>query len=628
MKRVVLSIGVATLLVSGTLFAGNEYDQSTSKEQEFSQEDLELLEQAERQYEEDLQKSHGYSRNIEKKREDKTIKTDVAALEKSRETSRYQDGVHHEIQKKALDKAAQDEVKAWKEQERRARKKQERENRKALRKEKTDTIKQKTEQRYQERLSDIRHQRATRQVLLNQWKLEHAQQQQHDRAAGRYADLYKIPAWPAAAQFFEGRGLFNTTVSYNYATDAYDSSGSNRDVTILEFGEQPIRVKDIVLASKLVSDGKLTHKEFTDNLANSIASKYLQYLADKEIKFLGKAEEYSVRFDLARYAFRNDLAIGVQVPLLYRKHRLQAHLDLPEDAFGLVDALTEGGAAEAAGRISPNAFMRRYGQSTDQFLKDIWKEKGIDTLGGSAMGLGDVTVFLHGKISSSYFDKMVIGAKVQIPFAKKTTPRKLWGPALGNDGHTEFAIFSSVLFSYRQFLNPHIFLQGLFGAPSHIDKRVPRRISATVANTENTEANLFTFSDRVEGNGDVSINEFDTAIKNLGDNVATLKITTGFEMQLRIGNVIERFMSQRGFLDMFYYFRFKATDEVRGVNLEEWNPTIFTAETQQIEHTAGIDYSYQFDHNTRLVAGLLYTFAGINVPKTFNAHVSLGFTFK
>ena len=67
MKRVVLSIGVATLLVSGTLFAGNEYDQSTSKEQEFSQEDLELLEQAERQYEEDLQKSHGYSRNIEKK---------------------------------------------------------------------------------------------------------------------------------------------------------------------------------------------------------------------------------------------------------------------------------------------------------------------------------------------------------------------------------------------------------------------------------------------------------------------------------------------------------------------------------------------------------------------------------
>lgn len=625
MKRVVLSIGVATLLVSGTLFAGNEYGGSSSQEQEFSQEDLELLELAERQYEEDLQKSHGHSKNVENKREDKTIKTDVAALEKSREASRYQDGAHHETQKKAIDKAAQDEVKSWKEQQRRTRKQQERETRKARRKEKTDTIKQKTEQRHQERLSDVRHKRATRQVLLSQWKHEHAQQQQHDRAAGRYADLYKIPAWPAAAQFFEGRGLFNTTVSYNYATDAYDSSGSNRDVTILEFGEQPIRVKDIVLASKLVNDGVLTHFEFTDAV-NQAPSQYLRYLADEEIKFLGKAEEYQIRFDLARYAFRNDLAIGVQVPLLYRKHRLRAHLDLPEDAFDLVDATADGGPAD--GLISPNAFMRRYGQNTDQFLKDVWKEKGIDTLGGSAMGLGDVTVFVHGKISSSYFDKMVIGAKVQIPFAKKTTPRKLWGPALGNDGHTEFAIFSSVLFSYRQFLNPHIFLQGLFGAPSHIDKRVPRRISAAVANTENPEANLFTFSDRAEGNGDVNINEFDTTIKNLGDHVATLKITTGFEMQLRIGNVIERFMSQRGFLDMFYYFRFKATDEVRGVNLEEWNPTIFTAETQQIEHTAGIDYSYQFDHNTRLVAGLLYTFAGINMPKTFNAHVSLGFTFK
>lgn len=636
MKRVVLSIGVATLLMSGTLVAGNEYDEPMSaQEQDSSGDEHELYAQAEQEYAKDLK--HYQARKAQKVKQ-KNMKADIGALEKSQKSAYlYDEDAQSNRQKKALEKAAQKELDAWKEKDHKQRRQQARNERKVRRQEKHAHIKQKTEQRHQKYLSDVREKRATRKVLLTQWDQEHTRQRERDRAAGRYADLYKVPAWPTAAQFFENRGWFNTVVSYNYATEAYDSTGGHKDLTILEFGEQPIRVKDILLASKLVSEGSLTHFEFND-AANQLPSQYLRYFADQEIQFLGKAEEYQVRFDLARYAFRNDLAIGVQLPLIYRKHRLRAHLDLPEEAFGLVDALSNG-ANPANAPVSPNAFMRRYGQDTDLFLQDIWKEKGIDTLGGSAMGLGDVSIFVHGKIGSSYFDKMVIGAKVQIPFAKKTSPHKLWGPGLGNDGHTEFSVFSGVIFSYRQFLNPHIFLQGLFSAPAHIQKRVPKKI----ANPENDGVDsefvqdimgqkLFTFADRVElaGNSDAGavFNEFDTPFKNLGDNITTLKITPGFEMQLRIGNMIERFLSHRGFLDVYYYFRFKVSDDVRGVNLEEWNPTVFTVDTQQIEHTAGFDYSYQFDHDTRFVAGLLYSFAGRNMPKTFNAHISLGFTFK
>ena len=635
MKRSLLSIGVTALLTSGMLVAGSEYDEPIQVyEQELSQQELNLVAQAELEYAQEMQQQDLKLPIQEKK--SKAIEQDVAAFEKSRRgADSFSNDRERARQQKALKKAEEKEHNEWVRENRRKRKEEERKARKARRQERAASIKQTLEKRDQDHLVHIKEQRSNRRLLMNQWEHKQTEQRHHDHKAGRYADLYKIPAWPVAAQFFENRGIFNTTVSYNYATDAYDSSGVNRDLTILEFGEQPIRVKDILLASKLVSNNDLAHYEFTDNAANSVGSNYLQYLADEEIKFLGKAEEYSVRFDLARYAFRNDLAIGVQVPLIYRKNRLRAHVDLSDAAFEslhkLVDALTPGGAPDAAGRISPNAFMRRYGQDTDLFIKDILKAKKIDQLGGSAMGLGDITLFAHAKINSSYFEKMVVGAKVQIPFAKKSTVRKLWSPALGNDGHTEFAFFCSVLSSYQKFLNPHLFLQALFGAPAHVEKRVPKRIDipALAANAKPSK-NLFAFADRVRGIavGSNAVSVFDTTLKNLGDNVTTLKLTTGFEMQMRIGNIIERFLSERGFLDAYYYFRFKSSDSVHSINTEEWNPLVFTENTQQIEHTAGLDYSYQYDRNTRLIAGLLYTFAGMNVPKTFNAHVSFGFTFK
>lgn len=644
MKRIALSIGVAALLVSRTLIAGNEYNESVQTD--VSQEAA-LLDKAEQEYAKDLQ-------DYDQVNSEKSMESDVAAFEKTRSNFNYHDQADHNNQQKMLDKEAHKELKAWKNHERKIRKQQERDARRTRRQEKHEALKERNEREHKDKLVHVRQKRALRQELLTQWNDNRMQQRHQDHMSGRYADLYKVPAWPAAAQFFEGRGLFNATVSYHYATDAYDSSGSSRDVSVLEFGEQPIRIKDIVLASKLVRDGKLTQQEFGDAPVASNTypkpSKYLYYLADEEIQFLGRSEEYQIRFDLARYAFRNDLAIGIQLPVLYRKHRLRANLNIqsedtlaqsadPNGIFGLVDPLQGGDATNINNHLSPNAFMRRYGQNLDLFLKDIWKEKGIDTLGGSAMGLGDVTVFLHGKINSSYFEKMVIGAKVQIPFAKKSSPHRLWCPALGNDGHTEFSIFTSILFSYRQFLNPHIFLQGLFGAPAHVEKRVPKRIANPQNGTGASERvkdlageQLFAFADRVElANGSDAgaiFDEFDTTIKNFGDNITTLKITTGFEMQLRVGNIIEKFLSQRGFLDTYYYFRFKATDDVRGVNLEEWNPSIYTIDTHRIEHTAGIDYSYQFDHNTRFVAGLVYTFAGINVPKAFSVRASLGFTFK
>ncbi len=641
MKRVVLSIGVATLLVCGTLVAIAKQNEPVSAHEMNERRSYAL---AEKEYAEEVELLGGLDvvKEIasEEEASEKTCQSDVACNEDASKILHYQKDRDHKKRKSDIKIAEQKEFNAWKKNDTKKRKKQIAGERKALREYHDEMLTMRIKEKQNQRLQNIKRKLENRKELISLWEQIEREVKNKEISHGRYADLYKVPAWPTAALFFENMGWINATLSYTYATDAYNSSGKNKDVSILEFGEQQIKVKDLLLASKLVSEKKLQQQEFNDAVPTVVgvndiaASKYLSYLADQEVKFRGQSEEVKINFDLVRYVFCNDFAIGVELPILYRKNRLKAHLDITSEdvlsakpnSTGLFGLVKDQGAGNP---LIPNAFMRRYGQNTDLFLQDIWKAKGIDSLGGSAMGLGDVAFFMNGKIKSLYFDQMIVGAKVLVPFAKKSSPHRLFGPALGNDGHTEFSVFSSVLFSHQQFINPHIFVKAQFNAPSHNQKRVPKRIKSTVVANNNPKNNLFSLFDRVQGLAAGStIDDFDTTFKNIGDNITTLKISQGAEFQFRAGNMIERFLSRRGFLDMYYFFRFKASDDVRGIDIQEWNPSVFAHNTKELEHTAGLDYSYQFDHDTRLVAGMLYTFAGKNVPKTFNARISLGFAFK
>jgi len=212
-----------------------------------------------------------------------------------------------------------------------------------------------------------------------------------------------------------------------------------------------------------------------------------------------------------------------------------------------------------------------------------------------------------------------------------------------------------VLFSCTKYLNPHLLADVSFGLPAHVNRRVPRRINlpeetaiddtaprpaGRTANEMAEElAGLIAFGDRVEritdgglpvrypGQTAVAIDDYDSTIRNFGDRVHNVRITKGTEFKLRAGNMFERFILARAFLDLFYDFRGKLKDTATRLTCDKYDVDSLVRETVQLEHRIGFDWSYQADLCSRVHLGMLYTFAGRNVPKTIEVTGTFNYSF-
>jgi hypothetical protein len=333
--------------------------------------------------------------------------------------------------------------------------------------------------------------------------------------------------------------------------------------------------------------------------------------------FRGKEENYNLDFELSRYIVSNVIAIGVDLPVLYKKHTLRTVLG------EFANAGTTQNILDTQDVYAPSMFRK------------VLEAKGISELGGSAMGLGDVSAFINAQINSKAFDKLVVGLRGQFATGKKATVRKLWAPDLGNGGWTEFGLFGSSLISYAKYLNPHMMLEAAFSLPAHIDRRVPRMVAYTapaglpLVNTYLTSIGQPTvaFGDRFYGEGGVPVASYDVSTLGFADHAVRAKITKGPEVKLRLGNMFERFILTKGFLDLFYDFRGKFKDTVSEVDATKYLADSLRWNTQELEHRIGFEYSYQFDLKTRLRVDMRYTFAGMNVPKTFEFSGAMNYVF-
>lgn len=588
----------------------------------------------------------------EKKARQKAEKEDLLAFKRSPEGKAEK---KEDKRRKEQEKKEQDEKKTEDRKLRAQAKKEERRERHSVRKEerRQEWARCDAEQEHKklEKYNKVRDRRDNRSTLINRWADYRIKQDMQDRENGMYAPLYKSPAWPMAAQFYENKHMLRVEASYQYATDSYDSTGrsSNTDITALEFGEGSISVKDVLLVSKLAELGKVIHDEDTcahDASLQPVASEqYLKYLANEVLAFNGREEQYALKFDFSRYVFRNNIAIGFELPVAYKKHHLDLDMNLSDDA----KVLTNGAYGIAKDNINgnqPNLFLRRYGVDPVRFMNDALNSKGFKEIGGSATGLGDMAAYINAQIDSVLFDKMILGIRGQFPTAKKALQNRVWSPELGNGGFTEIAGYASVLMSYKKYANPHIMLQGNFNLKAHVDRRVPKRITYAgdtkdiwgSAAIVSSSFPTLTFADRVkfadsDGNivaakkESVPFDDYDTAVKGLADNVVRVQITKGPEFKMRLGNMIERFIFVKSFLDIFYDFRAKAQDDITGLQTDVYNTDILREHTQQLEHRLGFDYSYQFDLGSRLRLGMRYTFAGMNVPKTLDIIGSVDYSF-
>jgi hypothetical protein len=510
-------------------------------------------------------------------------------------------------------------------------------------------VKEEQEQQAHKILS-IRTERQERLENIDKYKAMRRLEDDRDRAAGKYAYLYKQPAWPLYALFFENKDMLNIEFNYRYVTDCFDSngSGSKSDITKLAFGEDPITVQNILLASKLVIDGKL---DFADPIINPkkafvAADNYLKYLGDEILNLNGRTESYGLRFGLSRYVINKNIAIGFDIPVVYVKNHLKLDMLLSDNAIEPDNKIDEGAFGPQIDKTRDttvkgvedkhpaNAFLKRYGADPLRFMKDVLLSKGMTELGGSAMGLGDVDIFINGQFNSVNFDKLITGLRIQFPTGKKATQAKLWAPDLGNGGFPEIAAYGSILMSYKKYLNPHVLAQVSFSLPAHVERRVPHMVKSPDNSSPHTNGNLsedypdlMAFGDRVDFISNIPFSAYDTTVKGFSDTITTVKITKGPEFKFRFGNMFERFIAVRGALDLFYDFRGKLKDDISGLLHEEYNTSSLRDHTVEIENRIGFNYSYQFDLYARLNAGVQYTFAGHNVPKALDVNVVMNYSF-
>jgi|GEM_PF-1948080 len=501
--------------------------------------------------------------------------------------------------------------------------------------------------------------RQERSLLASRWQEKHAMETDREIEEGRYADLYKVPAWPTSNLFYEGdKNFVKATLFYNYATDAYVSSGgsSKHDISALEFGENQFTMRNISLAAKLESDGKavtLNQSEFakantdlTDTLPTPAGNKIKAYTstyteafndlityggADKVLSFNGDEKRYGLSLDYVRYLMNRDIAFGVQLPIVSVHRRLDIN----------TGATVVGSASSEGERIAQSDYL-------DLLFPTVFKKlllaKGMTEMGGSETGIGDITLFGNVQINSKRFDKIVVGGKVKLPTAKGAKTSKLWAPALGNGGFAEFTAFASALVSYKRFLNPHLSLDATYLLTAHQDKRVPTRYTINktsgVTDTSSFKDQFvktgvldkdFAFSDRIVpvpvSTDHFTMDEYDTTIRGFADNVKSVKIDPGMEFNLRLGNMFEKVLFRRAFLDVYYDLHLKAKDNVRGLAVSEWNTGLLEEHTSRVSHKLGAEWSYQIDQPTRMLIGGSYVFAGYNVPKAYDCWLSLNRVF-
>lgn len=645
MKRLFTGLLVTAFFVSGVSTARVEFgeDEADESEQAFDREAQ--REERKRNKEEKRRdceknkcktkkpkvcKNEEKARQCQLKKEEKRCKKEQKC--KEREWCRSEEGRHHRAMERQdareqhkMDRAARQEER----RDKRAASKVAKKQRNEQEREERISFAERTE--HQERLKveqnkhNVRMARSEREHLMETWCARHEAEKEQMVCDGKYADLYKSPAWPIWATAYQAKDLLDVTFDYQYATDCYDSnrSGSKSNITRLAFGENPITIDSILLATKLFNTGKMDINNFGAIQSISVES--------DQVLFRGKKESYALNIALSRYLFRDTIAAGVEIPVVYKHNKLRTITLFPFQKAN----------------FDPNA-LDIDDITYQRTINRILLAKGITEMGGSATGLGDVSFFVNGQIDSVYFDKLFFGARFVFPTGKKAPSTKLWAPDLGNGGFTQIMPFTSILFSYNRYFNPHALADVTFTLPAHVDRRIPRVINIpqitgnvgpnaafiSVQDALNGDA-PFAYADRV---GVVGVNpgparvvgpvtDYDTTVRGFGDTVTSVKMHQGTNIHFRIGNIMERVFVHRGFFETFYDFRYKTKDRASGIQTDQYNVDILREHTNQLEHRIGFDYSYQQDLYVRIRMGLIYTFAGMNVPKTFEAKATFNYAF-
>lgn len=417
--------------------------------------------------------------------------------------------------------------------------------------------------------------------------------------------LYKVPSWSFMSLPFEQRDLFQVELHANTASKAYASGGGSRDLSKLVFGEQDITIADILLVSKLAASGKFMAAPGTFDVAD------FTVLADQPLIFDASTTSVGGSINYARHFCQGAVALGFQIPFVFKKHSLHLTNDMKPDIRA---------ALNAAGNFKDLTLR--------ELLDQILEAKGTNfNQSSTEAGVGDLNAFLHYEFTSKALERFLIGVHGVFPTGRLLNTQNLWSPELGNGGFTQVGGFVSMMWGYSWWLNPHLHTRLLYSVKANVNRRVPETVSFNGAlprpgGTIPDDLMILAENVMLQNGAAFAFSEQDATVRYFADNARRTKIQPGLEFWTKIGNVFERVIWNRGFLDIFYDLKVKGRDYLGFRRSDDvFDPSIWTKNTHQIQHHIGADYSYQFNQNYRLTAGVDYIFAGRNAPKTFEGRL-------
>ena len=356
--------------------------------------------------------------------------------------------------------------------------------------------------------------------------------------------VYKAPRWPRQAQVFLKKDLLGVDVNFDFATQMYGSSGSTKDISMLAFREETIRLKDILLASNLIDKG----------VAEVASSKYnfLDILKDQIFSFDSSTDSQEIVLSYIRHFLRGNISLGLKVPFVRRSNKIR-----------LTSRLSAGDKESL--ETNSTDFFSTYPNGLIDLFKDILDQKNIHFDDGSSdsksdveAGVGDVEIFFNYEIPTQHCERCFVGLRGLFPTSRRRDTYELWGAELGNGGFPEVSAFGSLLFGHSRFLNPHCFVQATYAFPATMFRRVPKLVSNSDIEDVTTAKIKFGNDFMLYGNGvkylstEPEFSELDSSVRRFADGARKTKIHKGGNLFIRVGNIFENIFSEKTFFDFYY----------------------------------------------------------------------------
>lgn len=436
-------------------------------------------------------------------------------------------------------------------------------------------------------------------------------------AQKKFDHLYATPAWPTTMIPFDKKDFAQARVTYKGASQSYGSHGKISDLSQLVFGAEMFTFADVCLTANLIKEGVI--ESGTD-----INNDFLDFLKSEQFGYKSSFNEVRTEVTYVRHFKGEDIAIGVNVPVVYREQRLKFKTPFsdPDNNFN--------NQGDFPGAYSLKSF--------EGVVNDLLNFNGVYfNRRETRVGVGDLELFGTIQLYSRRIQRAYLGAKVSFPTAQNRDTTKLWPVELGNGGYPSVSAYVSGIAAVTRFINPNLFFQATCYLPTTMLRRIPKnRAALSGADFTETDATtnitpkdyLYGFGYLTNSVAQEAYDLVDTTIPAFAKESTRIKMNMFPEFFLQLGNTCEKFLFRNAFLDVYYSLRVKGKDSVnRDLPPGVWNSDYLLLRTAQVEQKVGLQLSYQIDDTVRLKVDGQYAFSGRHVPRTYQAGVAVSADF-